>query len=134
MQTFLHGAGYLSLFVILVIIIFQVLFVLGLPLGEYTLGGKYKGKLPVPVRVLSFLSIFVLMFFALVVVNQINLLGMGHQYLTSSVNGTWFYVITGYLAFNTAGNIFSKSRKEKLVMTPLSGLLFLCFLFIIFIG
>ena len=45
------------------IAIFQVLLFLGLPLAEYSWGGKYQGVLPKKMRIISLPSALLLIFF-----------------------------------------------------------------------
>ena len=48
-------------FCILIIIVFHLLLIFGLPLGHLTMAGKFPGRLPWNMRVFSIFSIFILL-------------------------------------------------------------------------
>ncbi|MFK3939212.1 hypothetical protein ACI2JA_17055 [Alkalihalobacillus sp. NPDC078783] len=113
----------MSLFIL--VAVFQFLLAFGFPLGEYAMGG-YHRTLPTKLRIVS-------------VVNGIVLLFMGAVFLMKAKdldtlnflpNTVLAWMFTGFLALNTMGNLFSQSKKERVVMTPLSGLLFILCLII----
>ncbi|MFB4212441.1 hypothetical protein ACE1TH_11090 [Shouchella sp. JSM 1781072] len=106
--------------------VFQVFLALGFPLGEFAMGGFYK-ILPLKLRIVSMCNAIILL--------MMNVLFL--QY-TGVINGFGFlpvpifvWLITGFLFLNTVANYFSKSDKEKKVMTPLSALMCVCCLLII---
>jgi hypothetical protein len=43
-------------------------------------------------------------------------------------------IITVFMGLNTLGNLVSKSKKERLVMTPLAGISFLSCLLVLLYG
>ena len=43
---------------------FQLSLAFGAALGEFTMGGKYPGKLPIKMRVVALVQIVILLFFA----------------------------------------------------------------------
>jgi hypothetical protein len=108
------------------IAVFQILLFLGLPLGEYSWGGKYKGVLPPLLRVMSLPSAFLLFFMGFIFLIHTKVLSMGSNLPTHIL----VWIITLFLGLNTLGNLASKSKKEKIVMTPLSGLAFVSCLFV----
>lgn len=109
--------------IFLVITIMTVLVACGLPFGEFTMGG-YHRILPPKLRIISVVSIFIQLF-AVIVILQMG----GHIKFWFPINITryicFFFAI--YLSLNTFMNLFSKSKKEKYVMTPLSAITALCF-------
>lgn len=105
--------------------IFQELLTLGLPLGEFTLGG-YDKILPKKLRTVSAISSLILLFMAVVVLKHAEVLN-GLDFLPTNV---LMWVITIALALMTLANAISQSKKEKYTMTPLSGLAFLLCLYI----
>lgn len=109
----------ISVVTFLVVAVFQLLLAVGFPLAEYSWGGKYTGVLPPRLRVASLLSAGILCVMAFVLLSHTNVLLV--------------WVITIFMGINTLGNLASKSKKEKTVMTPLTSIAFLsCLLVAIF--
>lgn len=106
-----------------VIAIMTLLVALGLPLGEFTMGGQYI-VLPPKFRVMAWVSLLIQVF-AIIIVLQAG----GIMPLIFSVRVTRLvcYFFAGYLTLNTVMNLSSKSKKERLVMTPLSIIAAICF-------
>jgi hypothetical protein len=96
------------------IVIVQLALAFGAPLGEYTLGGKFPGKLPVKMRVAALLQIFILLFFVFIVTSKSGL--AFEQYYNFGRIGIWFVV--AFFTFGSILNLTSPSKKEKLVMGP----------------
>ena len=107
------------------IAVFQVLLSLGYPLGEFAMGGYYK-VLPKKLRIASVVNAFILLFMGFVFLQHTNVLG-GLDFLSTNI---LVWVITIFLGINTIANLISRSKKERFVMTPLSGLTFILCLFI----
>ena len=106
-----------------IVTIMTLLVVCGLPLGEFTMGGQNK-ILPKKIRIMAIFSFFV-QIFAIIIVLQAG----GHISLWFSSNITKGICIFfgGYLSLNIIMNLSSKSKKERLAMTPLSLLAAVCF-------
>lgn len=113
----------LGALIFLMIAIMTLLVALGLPLGEFTMGGQ-NIILPVKFRIMAILS-FVIQIFAIRIILQAG----GIIPLTFSYKTTQYicFFFAGYLALNTLMNFSSKSKKEKYVMTPLSLVASICF-------
>ena len=107
------------------IAVFQVLLSLGYPLGEYAMGGYYK-VLPKKLRITSVVNALILLCMGFVFLQHANVL-IGVDFLSTNV---LVWVITIFLGINTIVNLISRSKKERFVMTPLSGLTFILCLFI----
>lgn len=106
-----------------VIAVLTLLVTLGLPLGEFTLGGKYK-ILPPKMRIASGVSFFI-QILAIVVILQTG--GVINTFIPfRTARGICFF-FAAYLVLNSIMNFSSKSKKEKLVMTPLSLIASICF-------
>ncbi|MFS1515024.1 hypothetical protein V1503_00700 [Bacillus sp. SCS-151] len=101
------------------IAVFQVLLALGVPLGEFAMGGFYK-VLPKKLRLISFINAIILLFMGVVFLQHTNFLNF--NFLPTSI---LVWVITVYLGLNTIKNLISKSKKERYVMTPLSSIAFI---------
>ena len=108
-----------------IIAIMTLLVACGLPLGEFTMGGQYK-ILPKKYRIMAIISLFIQVF-AIIIILQAG------QYVSLwfSHNITKFicFFFAAYLTVNTIMNIFSKSNKEKYVMTPLLLVVAFCLWF-----
>lgn len=110
-----------ALFVVVAIL--TVFLALGFPLGEFTMGGKYK-VIPPNMRVLVWCMIAIQVFAIIVILQtgQIIPLWFG----ANIARGLCFFFAV-YLSLNTVMNLISHSKKEKLLMTPLSVLASICF-------
>lgn len=105
--------------------VFQILLSLGYPLGEYAMGGYYK-VLPQKLRIMSVINAIILLFMGFVFLQHTDVLD-GFSFLPTNI---LVWVITIFLGFNTIANLISRSKKERLIMTPLSGITFILCLFI----
>jgi len=112
------GAGLFAIIAIL-----TVLVACGLPLGEFTMGGKYK-TLPKKFRIIAILSFFVQVFAIFIILQAGSHISLWFSY--GLTKGICIFFAT-YLSLNTIMNLLSNSKKEKYVMTPLSTLAAVCF-------
>ncbi|ADC52334.1 hypothetical protein BpOF4_21694 (plasmid) [Alkalihalophilus pseudofirmus OF4] len=106
--------------------VFQVLLSLGYPLGEFAMGGYYK-VLPKKLRIVSAVNALILLFMGFIFLQHTKVLN-GLGFLSTNI---LVWVITIFLGLNTIANLLSRSKKEKLIMSPLSGFIFVLCLFII---
>src|SRR6478609_3775919 len=97
--------------------VFQALLVCRFPLGRFAWGGQHE-VLPTRLRVGSVVAIVVYVVIGWVVLARAGLLGGGHGVVRVV---TW--VIAGYFLLGAAGNLASRSRSERLVMTPVAVVL-----------
>ncbi len=102
--------------ILLLIAIFQVLLALGFPLGEFALGGFHK-VLPKKLRFVSIGNAVILFLFAWIFLQHASVL---ESILPFSTH-VFVWIIAIFLALNSIANLFSVSKKEKYVMTPLSA-------------
>jgi len=110
-----------------VVIVFQILLTLGFPLGEFSMGGKYK-VFPFRMRIVSTISAVLLLGAILVLLHLGGVVYI--EYLSGWAKPVG-YTIGGYLCFNTLMNIFSNSKKERFTMSPLSAITAFCFFYVI---
>lgn len=103
--------------------VFEVLLVAGLPLGEFTMGGRYK-VLPPMMRGAAVFSLLTQVFAGLILLQAAGFMGM---WFTFGVTRIICYVFGGFFVINTVMNFFSTSKKEKVVMTPLALVEAICF-------
>lgn len=100
-----------------------VLVACGMPLGEFTMGGQHK-ILPKKFRVVAVISV-VIQIFAMIIILQAG--GFIPLWVSFKVTKYICFLFAAYLSLNTIMNMFSKSRKEKYVMMPLSLITAICF-------
>ena len=122
---FIYIAAIIVAILFLSIAVFQVLLSLGYPLGEYAMGGYYK-VLPKKLRIVGVVNALILLFMGFVFLQHANVLN-GVNFLSTNI---LVWVMTIYLGINTIANLISRSKKERFVMTPLSGVAFVLCLFI----
>lgn len=106
-----------------VVIVLSVLIICGLPLGEFTMGGKYK-VYPVNLRFILVSQLIVQIFFVIILLQMGGFIGLWFSAKVTKIIGI---VLAVYLSLNTFMNAFSKSKKERYVMTPLSTITAVCF-------
>jgi hypothetical protein len=100
--------------------IFQLLLASGRPWGRFAWGGQHD-VLPTRLRVGSLVSVLLYAAMAALLLDRAGLLDTG---LADGVVTTGTWVVTGYFALGIVANLASRSRPERLVMTPLVSLLF----------
>ena len=102
------------------IVLFQVALTLGAPWAEFTLGGKHRGPLPKPLRVVPAVSAVLLLGFAAVVLSR-----AGVAFVSLSGAASWLvWVVVVYFALGSVLNAITPSRRERLLWLPvvLAGL------------
>ncbi len=108
--------------VIICLTIFQILLILGYPLGEFAWGGQHK-VLPNKFRIASMSSILIYILFLLIFLSKVNVLNIISD--LSFIN-TLFTAMTIYFGLGILLNLVSKSKKERYLMTPVATILFIC--------
>lgn len=104
--------------------VFQILLILGKPLGNYAWGGQHE-VLPNRLRVGSVFSIMLYIVFSILLVSKAGLVDIIPDGLFLSVA---IWVVTGYSVLGIFMNAISRSKKERLLMTPVVLLLAVIFL------
>lgn len=103
--------------------VLTLLVTLGLPLGEFTMGGKHK-VLPIQMRFASG-SAFIFQIIAILSVLYVGeIISLSIPF--SLARGVCIF-FGFYLLLNTGMNLMSFSKKEKYVMTPLALIGSICF-------
>lgn len=111
------------------IALLTLLVTLGLPLGEFTMGGKHK-VLPIEMRFASG-SAFVFQLIAIVCVLYVGeIISLNIPF--SVARGICIF-FGFYLLLNTGMNLMSFSKKEKYVMMPLALIGSICFFITVFL-
>ena len=115
-------AAIIAVVIFVVISVLQLLLALGLPLGKLAYGGKYE-KLPTNMRIMSLVAIGIFALGSISVLERAGIITIFNNLIFTLVI---VWIIAIYLAFNTLLNAISKSKQEKLIMTPLSLILAIC--------
>lgn len=106
-----------------IIIVLSILLICGLPLGEFTMGGRYK-VFPKELRIILVAQLVLQMFFVVIILQMGGLIPL---WFSSDVTKIICIIMAAYLSLNTLMNLFSKSKKERYIMTPLSLISAVCF-------
>jgi hypothetical protein len=117
------AAAYILVVVQLCVALFQLALTLGAPMGEYTLGGKNVGRLPMRLRVASGFSML------------LNLAIGGHYLAQTGVVATLLandqnsivnWGLVGFTALGLLINSISRSEKERKMWVPVLLLSLVC--------
>lgn len=108
---------------LLAVAVMEIILIFGLPLGEFTMGGRYK-VLPPMYRMFAASSVILQLFGAAMILQGGGLMNM---WFAGKVIKIICFVFAGFFAVNTVMNIISPSKKEKYVMTPLAAVEACCF-------
>ena len=111
-------AAVLALVLLAALAVFQGLLVAGLPLGRFAWGGQHE-VLPAGFRIGSLVSIALYAAFAVLVLAAAGAVAL----LPDGFVAVAIWVLTGYFVLGIAMNAISRSRPERLVMTPVVALL-----------
>ena len=98
-----------------ILAIFQVLLIIGLPLGRFAWGGQNE-VLPARLRVGSAISILIYAAFAVVALARYGLAA----FLPAPADAVAMWVIAAYLLLSVLPNLASNSRDERRLMVPAS--------------
>jgi hypothetical protein len=98
--------------------VFQLLLIAGAPLGRFAWGGQ-NPVLPTGLRIGSAVSIALYAGFALLMLQAAGAVTV----LPTGAAGVAVWVLTAYFAVGVAMNAASRSRSERLVMTPVAVVL-----------
>ncbi|CAN5507577.1 hypothetical protein BH09ACT4_BH09ACT4_02870 [soil metagenome] len=99
--------------------VLQLLLLAGMPLGRFAWGGQ-NDRLSPRLRVAAGVSIVIYGVFAAVALARAHVISTPIPTLVTIVA---MWAITAYLFFSVLPNLASKSRHERLLMTPVSAVL-----------
>lgn len=105
-------------FVVLITLLaaFQLALACGAPWGQFAWGGQHPGTLPRAYRIGSGASILIYGFFATIIADRAGLIAV---YPPEFVQvAAWF--VFGFLSLGVISNALSRSKPERLVMTPIA--------------
>jgi hypothetical protein len=98
---------------------FQIALALGAPLGEFTLAGKFPGKLPPKMRIAALIQLLLLGVFEVIILSKAGIIF--ESFYSFSNIAIWF--IVGFSALSSVINFTSPSKKER-IWGPVSIILF----------
>lgn len=102
--------------------IFQLLLIAGRPYGRLAWGGQHE-VLPTRLRISSLVSIILYALIAVVIVSHAQLA----QIIDPTTNLTYsMWFLTAYFILGVIMNLASRSRLERLTMTPVALILAVC--------
>ena len=102
-----------------IVILFQMGLVIGMPWGEYAMGGRFPGIYPWKMRIASMVQMIIQLLFAFVVLVRAEIILS--DYFRMSVTAIWFVV--GFLVLATVLNLITPSKKERAIWAPISILM-----------
>jgi hypothetical protein len=100
---------------------YQVAVAAGAPLGEHVWGGRFDAVLPPKMRAASGASAIVLLAVAVVALVAAGTVRL--PFLERRVARRVTAVLAAYFALNTAGNLASESKVEKVMMGAVTAML-----------
>lgn len=89
----------------------------GAPWGELTMGGKFRGRLPLPMRLACVLQSGVLALLAALVVGSAGLAGPARQLQAQG----WVWAAVAFCAVSVVLNLATPSRRERMLWAPVAG-------------
>lgn len=102
--------------------VFQLALALGAPWGRFAWGGQHERRLPRGLRIGSAVSIVLYALFAAVLLDRAGLVDA----VPDAVARVGAWVLLAYFALGVLMNGLSRSRPERLVMTPVVLVLAVC--------
>lgn len=100
-----------------IVIVMSVLLICGLPLGEFSMGGRFGKVWPPKVRVIAISQLLTQCFALYIILAGGAILP---YFINLTVTRVICYVFAAFFLGNTIMNAISPSKKEKFVMTPMS--------------
>ena len=100
---------------------FQGALALGAPYGAHVLGGRNVGTLPNRLRAISAIAAAILVGAAVIVLARSGVIGWPAEAAWLLAPACW--VISGYMALNTLGNLRSTSRIERTAFATTTAVL-----------
>lgn len=98
------------------VIAFLLALACGAPWGELTMGGKYRGRLPLPMRLACVLQSGVLALLAGLVVCRSGLAGPERQLQAQG----WIWAVVAFCAVSVVLNLATPSKRERMLWAPVA--------------
>lgn len=106
-----------------IVAVLTLLIGLGFPLGEFSMGGKYR-VVPPRLRIFCWISLVIQVFAIIIILQAGNIIPFWFSVKTTKYIILFFAI---YLSLNTIMNLLSTSKRERLMATPLSTIAAICF-------
>lgn len=116
---------YIGASLLIIVIVMSILLICGVPLGEFSMGGRFGKKWPPKIRLLALTQLLSQLFALYIILSAGAIIP---YLLNKDATRVVCYVFAVFFFFNTVMNIISPSKKEKFVMTPMSLGAAVCFL------
>ena len=113
-----------------IIILFQLGLTLGMPWGEASMGGKFPGKYPPKMRIVSLINSLILIFIAVIVLVRADILLPQYK----SISNIAIYFVVGFSAIATILNIITRSKIERKLWAPVATLLLITSIIVAFVS
>ena len=108
-----------------VVIVMSILLICGLPLGEFSMGGKFGKVWPPKIRMIGATQLLTQIFALYILLAA----GTNIPYFVNCLTTRVIcFVFAAFFFGNTFLNVISPSKKEKYMMTPMSLISAVCFL------
>lgn len=114
----MSAAAIAASIVLAALAVFQLALAFGAPLGRFAWGGAHE-HLPGRLRIASAASILLYAGFVLILLDRAGIIDV----LPDGASRIAAWVLTGYFALGIPLNAISRSRGERLVMTPVVAIL-----------
>jgi hypothetical protein len=101
-----------------------------MPWGEASMGGKFPGKYPPKMRIVSLLNSLVLSFIALVVMVKADILLPQYK----SLSNVAIYFVVGFSVVATILNTITPSKIERKIWAPVTAVLLLTSIIVAFVN
>lgn len=115
--------AYLACGVLAALSLFQTALIFGAPIGHFAWGGTHR-VLPMKLRIGSVVAVLLYGLFAVFILNKAGLMAT----LSAGVTNVGVWAMTGYFALGIGMNAISRSKPERIVMTPVALVLAVLFL------
>lgn len=113
-----------------IIVLFQLGLTLGMPWGEASMGGKFPGKYPPRMRIVSLINSLIIIFIAVIVLIKADLLFPHYK----SISNIAIYFVVGFSAVATILNTITPSKVERTIWGPVALLLLTTSIIVAFVG
>lgn len=112
-------SAYIFTILSIILVLFQFGLIIGMPWGKASIRGKYPGKYPPKMRVVSLINIFVLSIIAVIVLIKADIIFPQLK----SFSNIAIYFIVGFSVLATILNLITPSKIERKIWLPMAVVL-----------
>jgi len=105
-----------------IMVVFQFLLAIGLPIGHLAYGGQHK-RLPTKFRILSIVAMGIFIYAILIVLERTGIINLFNNPWVSLIS---IWILAIYFTIGVLMNAVSRSEWEKRIMTPLALIIAIC--------